>query len=365
MMQEMPVRHSRRRLRLLGRILGGVLLAAVLAVAALVGYLTVREYRPEAEEPAWTAGTAQAVLARGRSMSLLSFNIGFAGLGETSDFFMDGGTMTRPASATVVEDNLAGVEETIGALAPDIVLLQEVDVSAKRSYGIDERAALHAAFGGAAAFAPNYVCDYVPYPIPDTIGQINSGLLTLSRFSMEGETRVALPVPFSWPVRIANLKRCLLVARLPIEGSDAQLVLVNLHLEAYDDGTGKHAQTEQLRSLLEREYERGNYVIAGGDFNQRIEGVGEAYPVIDESYWQPGVLGRDILPTDWTLAFADEAPTCRLLNQPYDAEDPLTQYYVIDGFLCSPNVTVETVSVIDHAFRYADHNPVLLRFSLD
>ena len=193
---------------------------------------------------------------------------------------------------------------------------------------------------------------------------MHSGLLTLSRFRMEGQTRVALPVPFAWPVRMANLKRCLLVARLPVEGTETELVLVNLHLEAYDGGEGKRAQTERLTELLASEYEAGNYVVAGGDFNQRIEGVGEAYPVVDASYWQPGGLARGILPEGWTFAFADGRPTCRLLNEPYDADDPLTQYYVIDGFLCSPNVTVDSVEVIDGGFRYADHNPVLLRFTL-
>lgn len=92
--------------------------------------------------------------------------------------------------------------------------------------------------------------------------------------------------------------------------------------------------------------------------------MGEAYPVVDASYWQPDELARGILPEGWTFAFADGRPTCRLLNEPYDADDPLTQYYVIDGFLCSPNVTVDSVEVIDGGFRYADHNPVLLRFTL-
>ncbi|MFR6426479.1 MAG: hypothetical protein ACLUNO_13905 [Oscillospiraceae bacterium] len=32
-------------------------------------------------------------------------------------------------------------------------------------------------------------------------------------------------------------------------------------------------------------------------------------------------------------------PTCRLDNQPYDAESEATQHYVIDGFILSPNVS--------------------------
>jgi len=50
-------------------------------------------------------------------------------------------------------------------------------------------------------------------------------------------------------------------------------VLVNLHLEAYDSGEGKIAQTKLLVEFLEQEYAKGNYVIAGGDFNQDRKSV--------------------------------------------------------------------------------------------
>ena len=58
-----------------------------------------------------------------------------------------------------------------------------------------------------------------------------------------------LPCPFSWPTRIANLKRCLLVERIPIADSDKELVLVNLHLEAYDDGEGKGKPRQPKRNV--------------------------------------------------------------------------------------------------------------------
>lgn len=361
------MQHTRSRLAVAARIVGFVLLGIVIAAAAFIAVLTVREYRPAGREAAWTGSSANAQPEQGEQIeqiTVLSFNIGYAGLGQESDFFMDGGKMTRPASAQIVEKNLDGILELLQTYAPDVALLQEVDAAGKRVYGIDERARLSDAFAGEAAFAPNYVCDYVPYPLPDTIGRVESGLLTLSRFSSTEQTRIALPVPFRWPVRIANLKRCLLLTRVPLAGTDAELVLINLHLEAYDDGEGKREQTEQLVQLLQQEYEAGNYVIAGGDFNQRIEGFGNNYPIIDPSFWQPGAISQDVLPAGWNFAFSDETPTCRLLNKPYDAENPDTQYYVIDGFLCSPNVTVERVSVVDAGFAFSDHNPVLLQCRL-
>ena len=59
-------------------------------------------------------------------------------------------------------------------------------------------------------------------------------------------------------------------------------------------------------------------------------------------------------------------PTCRLLNQPYDPSDTAhTQYYVIDGFILSPNVEVKSVSTIDCGFENSDHNPVELVVELN
>ena len=62
-------------------------------------------------------------------------------------------------------------------------------------------------------------------------------------------------------------------------------------------------------------------------------------------------------------AYDDGVPTCRLLNQPYEPNSSKTQYYVIDGFIVSPNVTVERIETINEGFVYSDHNPVVLEVS--
>lgn len=177
----------------------------------------------------------------------------------------------------------------------------------------------------------------------------------------EDAQRIALPCPFSWPVRAANLKRCLLVSRHPVAGSDRELVIVNLHLEAYDDGEGKIAQTKLLMQLLQEEYEKGNYVIAGGDFNQTFPGGLDAFPIEDAEKWTPGVLSEADLPEGWRFAYDTAAATCRLLDQPYNEN---CQKYVIDGFILSPNVQMEQVETVDLEFAFSDHNPVKLEITL-
>ena len=71
-----------------------------------------------------------------------------------------------------------------------------------------------------------------------------------------------------------------MINRIPIAGTNHELVLVNLHLEAYDDGEGKKAQTQMLQTILQKESDAGNYVIAGGDFNQTFSNTDiSAFPV--------------------------------------------------------------------------------------
>lgn len=342
-----------------------IVLVIVAAAAGLIAWLSIAEYRPEAvEELSFTARDESApALPQGESLTVLSWNIGYAGLGSNADFFMDGGENVKSSDRVRVESNLLNISQLLyGENAPDLILLQEVDTNSSRTYNIDQSACLA---GANAAHALNYSCPFVPFPLPP-IGKVNSGVFTTTDYAIDRAERVSLPCPFSWPVSTANLKRCLLVSYLPIEGSDRQLVLVNLHLEAYDDGEGKIAQTRQLNEFIQAEYEKGNYVIAGGDFNQIFPGSLEVYPNTHPELWEPGVLTEDMLPVGWSYAYDLRVPSCRLLNRPYDPEDTEnTQHYVIDGFILSPNVTLESVETLDEGFIASDHNPVLLRVTLN
>jgi len=340
------------------------LLALLLFVCGFVLYLTVTEYKPEPVEGLAVKHTeGSKSIELGTELDVISWNIGYCGLGRESDFFMDGGKDVRPDKKITVIDNFYGIENYLKSEAPaPIVMLQEVDIDSHRSYGIDQTAGLA---GANAVHALNYSCDFVPFPLPP-IAKVNSGLFTVSDYAIERAERISLPCPFSWPVSTANLKRCLLVSYLPIEASSKQLVLVNLHLEAYDDGEGKIAQANQLRDFIQAEYEKGNYVIAGGDFNQSFPGSRETYPSNHPELWEPGVLEEDFLPDDWYYAYDLESPSCRLLNQPYNPEDAEnTQYFVIDGFILSPNITLNSVETVDMDFEYSDHNPIRINISLN
>ena len=338
-----------------------LVLVVVVAFGGLLGFLTFTEYKPADVEALEVEAHSGAENISANRISVLSWNIGYAGLGKEQDFFMDGGTKARPDSRETVGGYLKGIATEIEKADADVVILQEVDVDSSRTFGINETEPLARR---TSVHALNYSCPFVPIPWPP-MGKVNSGLFTTTNYAITDAERVALPCPFAWPLSTANLKRCLLVTRLPVANREAELVLVNLHLEAYDDGEGKIAQTKQLMSLLDEEYKKGNYVIAGGDFNQIFPGGLESWPNSHPELWTPGILANESLPEGFGWAYDLKVPSCRLLNQPYDpADKENTQYYCIDGFLVSPNVEVDKVEALDLGFEYSDHNPVQMTVTL-
>lgn len=354
-----PVRGTRALIVLL-KIVVGLILTAVILVGGLVGYLTLTEYDPAYAENAEYGANSVAADYAGQRLRIVTFNTGYAGLGRDAEFVMDGGSQVNPDSEETVRRNMLGIESLLRGTGADILLLQEVDTDSDRSFGYDQFLQYeHDLEGYEARFALNYKCAYVPYPLSERIGKVSSGLATYSRYAVATATRYSLYCPFSWPTRAANLKRCLLVTRYDIKNSSKQLVIVNLHLDAYDDGEGRAKQTQQLLDFMTEEYEKGNYVIAGGDFNQLFPNTEAVYPIKDTSEWEPATLNLK-LPEGWSYAFDTSAPTCRLLNEPYNKSSDKTQYYVLDGFILSPNIELAQVQTLDAGFVYSDHNPVVL-----
>ena len=345
-------------------IIGAIILFAILFIL----FLTIVEYRPKpVEKLPFTSG--KNMLLTNQPYSILSWNIGYAGLGKDEDFFMDGGKKVRPDSKEVVEGYFSGIKQTIGTHTSDIVFIQEIDIKSKRTWNMNQYEAMKNFTGKAGSFAYNYKCTYVPFPVP-TIGHIESGISILTNFETSSAERIALPVPFKWPIRIANLKRCMLVTRIPVYenggASGKELVLADFHLEAFDNGEGKIAQTKALKEFIDAEYAKGNYVIAGGDFNQKFPGSTNYGPVWLDG-WLPGELDADMLDPGWQFVFDDSKPTCRSNQRIYNDADAAAhkwQYHVIDGFIISPNIEKLSINVIDEDFQNSDHNPVFMTFSL-
>lgn len=349
------------------KVIGIAVLVLVVAFAGLLGWLTATEYKPADKETVEIDGQGEETAEIGKDMRIVSWNIGYGCLGDNADFFMDGGSHVQTADEERTQENLDGIIDELQSLDPDAVFLQEVDLNSDRSHHINESETIQESLSNmCAAFAENYKVAFIPYPIPP-IGKVDGGILTLSGMNIADSTRCQLPCPFKWPYRLGNLKRCVTISHVPVKNSDKQLAIVNLHLEAYDDGEGKAAQTAMLRDLLEEERSEGNYVIAGGDFNQIFDNIdGSKFPTLEDN-WQAGKLDTGAFDDSWQFVMDNTEPSCRSLKEPYAGaeHDPEQfQYYIIDGFIVSDNIEINAVKTQNLEFKNSDHNPVVLDVTL-
>ena len=353
-------RRRYSKLRTFLKVILIIVLIIILAVGALVAFLSATEYKPSAIENlnVENRGTSSGET---KELKLLTWNIGYGCLGENADFFMDGGKQVSTATKDQTHANMYAITKEIRKADPDVVFLQEVDRSSQRSHFINEKYFIeNNTKNYCDTFATNYRCAFVPYPWPP-IGKVDGGIQTLSKLQLNSAERVALPCPFTWPTRVANLKRCISINKASINGGSNNLSLVNLHLEAYDNGSGKKAQTKILKDYLDMEYESGNYVIAAGDFNQTFSDVDTSMYPQQADKWQCGQLDCSEFSSDWQFEMDTTHPTCRSLDQPYAGADKNNfQYYMIDGFIVSKNIRVKKVETLDLGFAHSDHNPVVL-----
>ena len=209
--------------------------SAAICVAAVLflGVSWIAEYRPDARETV-IYDTAEPVFLPD-TLTVLSWNIGYAGLGDDMDFFYDGGKRVRDSRRRTLE-NLRNIVAELRKADADIMLLQEVDCDSHRSYGIREVDSLRAAFPGyVLSFAYNYRAWWVPIPLRSPMGRVGSGLVTLSRVVPLQAQRVQYPSAFPFPVRLFNLKRCLLALQFRTARGDTVL-FGHTHHTAYDPG---------------------------------------------------------------------------------------------------------------------------------
>ena len=142
-----------------------------------------------------------------------------------------------------------------------------------------------------------------------------------------------------------------------------QLVLINIHLSAYDEGGKVRAkQLEMLNDVLKIEKDNGNYVIVGGDFNHDIAG---SIGLWETNRKQPEwvfVLTNENLADGYRFVASTNAPTCRSTDTKYIKGESYT--VVLDGFICSENIEELSINNIDTDFMDSDHNPAVMKFKL-
>lgn len=302
------------------------------------------------------------IIAEWTEYDFMIWNIGYCGLDESMDFFYDGGEQVRP-SQEKVEASLDKVTQFLTSNdSIEFILLQEVDINSKRSYRINEYEIIDESLADYKSnVGINYNVSFVPLPPTNPMGKVESGLQSLSKFTPKDVTRYSFPGNYSWPMGVFMLDRCFLVNKYSV-ANQKELIVINTHNSAYDDGSLRSAQMDYLKNFLLEEYDKGNYVIVGGDWNQSPSGFKkeiEGHIFDNENYAE---ISEGYPSEDWQWAFDETTPSNRRVKTSY--ERGVTATTVIDFYLLSPNIQTMSVRTIDMDFQNSDHQPVLLKMLL-
>ncbi len=360
-------------LKKVGKWLGVIVLLFLLYTIIVIVHGTYTDYQPEGAKKLPVATNSAKALATDSSFTFLSWNLGYGGLGAQCNFFyygngffLAGDKMVQPPEE-LVKGNVAGIQKLIKANPADFYLFQEVDISSKRSHYINQYDLINKQLGNyAASFAPNFKVTRVPIPVLEpwrAYGKAHSGLATFSAFAPSKVERHQLPGRFGWPDRIFQLDRCAAISHFPL-ANGKELIVINVHNSAYDkNGQLKSQQMAYLRDFLLQEYEKGNYIITGGDWNQ-------CPPHFKFDTFRPGQrkhkkhynIDPDFMPQDWQWIYDPTFPTSRSTNESYDPAS--TFQTLIDYYLLSPNLSALKVKAINHDFQFSDHQAVWMEVKL-
>lgn len=357
-----------KTLKIVLRSIGILVGLFLLYLVAVIGYAMIYDFDPPAttvSEIDTASQNARSLATNDSTITLLTWNIGFMGLGAESDFFYDGGEMVY-MSEEVVNKNRDGVLTQLSQWQAevDFFLLQEVDRDSKRSHHQNEYTAIGQELSlFNASFGTNYKVDYIPIPLTKPLGKVWSGVATYSQKQPSESIRYSFKGNYDWPTYLFFLDRCFLLNRYPLDG-ERDLVVINTHNSAYDDGSLKQQQMEQLKAVLLAEYAKGNAIIVGGDWNQfppefaGLPGFELKENEREARYFVP----KDYPAAGWQWAADHSVPTNRSLAAPLNLDT--TPRYVIDYFLLSPNVSLVEVEGINLDFQYSDHQAVKITVAL-
>jgi len=353
-----------KKLKILVWIILIALIIIILYFSTIIIQAVLSDYQPEEVTVLDIEGNVGKIPAKDSVFTMVSWNIGFAGLGAEMDFFYDGGTRVHPPD-DLVKKYSAGISNFIQSNDTlDFILLQEVDKNSSRTNFQDQVSFVQQLMPDyPASFGINYKVKFIPIPFFRPLGKVEMGQMNLSKYQPENTTRHSYHSAYSWPKRLFMLDRCFLVSTFELENGKS-LVVINTHNSAYDAG-GQLRQQEMpvIRDFMVSEFNKGNYVVAGGDWNQNppeynLSEMNHGYhPVIRE------ILDDSLFPPEWEIAYDSQHPTNREIDAPYSKES--TEVTIIDYYIISPNLKLEEVKTLSQEFKFSDHEPVYLRIKLN
>ena len=362
---------KKKKMPIVLKVILGLLGALLLVVVGYVLYLFISYHRlPDnvklvINEP--VSGEELTKVQAGEEYSIVTYNLGFGAYTPDFSFFMDGGESSVAESKESVVETINGAADMVHKMEPDFVLFQEVDLDSTRSYHVNQYEMLTETFDTYISnFAVNYDSAFLFYPFHEPHGKSKSSLATFSKYEMTSGLRRSLPISTSFS-KFFDLDRCYSITRIPVEGGK-ELCLYNVHLSAYGNSDEIRAgQVGMLCDDMLADYEKGNYVICGGDFNHDLKNK-EFDPENEYSWAYP--FPREMLPDGFELCMDvfSEKEKGKMPDSARNADmeyvEGVTFTVTLDGYIVSDNVQVILYENLHTGYLYADHDPVWMSFKL-
>ncbi len=258
-------------MKIMVKVLRWVGILILVIVLALAGFLWFGNYHPATvEQTTVTCPSSAPKLEAGQPLKVLTWNVQTMS-GKNYVFWSDLPNNDGPDEKPSKEDITAAFSEAVRVIKdedPAIVLIQEIDDGAERTYYEDQLARL-------SGLLPEYPCQasafdwksaYVPHP--RIHGSVGWKVAILSKYQINSADRIQLSVAKGDFISDQfKIKPAILKAVMPLAGG-GEFAAMTLHLDLYVPGTDtKDVQLAEIEEVVAALDSAGTPWLLGGDFN--------------------------------------------------------------------------------------------------
>jgi endonuclease/exonuclease/phosphatase family metal-dependent hydrolase len=167
-----------------------------------------------------------------------------------------------------IENNMASIADSLNAIDADIVLLQEVDVSSKRTGYMDQvQYLLDNTNLNYGCYASMWKADFI---FSDGIGKVDAGNAILSKYKLTDAERIQLRLRTDQDelIQYFYLRRNIVKAKIPaLTQGDKDFYAVDIHATAFATDDTKQRHIDKYVETLAEIHSSGDYFVTGGDLN--------------------------------------------------------------------------------------------------
>ena len=212
----------------------------------------------------YTASPLQDEPQNVESLIVMTWNIRFGA--ARIPFFGDSCGDRVLMTQAETEGYLNSIVDYINSTEPDILLLQEVDISSKRSAYVNQLQYIldrtHLNYG---AYASMWNAEIIP---SDGLGKVDAGNAVLSRWKITDAERIQLPLRTDQDdlTQYFYLRRNILKAKIALD-EENEIYAVNIHATAFATDDTKQKHITRYKEVLDDLDLLGATFVTGGDLN--------------------------------------------------------------------------------------------------